>query len=79
MFEVKACCLCHSDLHFAESDFGVPLPAVLGHELAGVVGPDVREFQPGDHVVGLLIQFYGLGPDSTVEPNGRDGLGGPRS
>jgi S-(hydroxymethyl)glutathione dehydrogenase / alcohol dehydrogenase len=59
---VKASGLCHSDLHFAEQDFGVPLPAVLGHELAGVVlaiGPDVREFVVGDHVVGSLVQFCG--------------------
>lgn len=62
LVDVKASGLCHSDLHFAQQDFGVPLPAVLGHELAGVVlavGPDVREFVVGDHVVGSLIQFCG--------------------
>ncbi|MEN5282489.1 Zn-dependent alcohol dehydrogenase [Serratia marcescens] len=62
LVEVKASGLCHSDLHMAESDFGVPLPAVFGHELAGVVkdiGPDVREFKIGDHVVGSLIQYCG--------------------
>lgn len=62
LVEVKASGLCHSDLHFAEQDFGVHLPAVLGHELAGVVigiGPEVREFAVGDHVVGSLIQFCG--------------------
>jgi S-(hydroxymethyl)glutathione dehydrogenase/alcohol dehydrogenase len=62
LVEVKASGLCHSDLHFAEQDFGVPLPAVLGHELAGVVlaiGPEAREFAVGDHVVGSLIQFCG--------------------
>ena len=62
LVEVKASGLCHSDLHFAETDFGVPLPAVLGHELAGVViaiGSEVREFAIGDHVVGSLIQFCG--------------------
>jgi S-(hydroxymethyl)glutathione dehydrogenase/alcohol dehydrogenase len=62
MIEVKASGLCHSDLHIAETDFGVPLPAVLGHELAGVVqavGPQVREFKQGDRVVGSLIQFCG--------------------
>lgn len=60
LVEVKASGLCHSDLHFAETNFGVPLPAVLGHELAGIVvavGPEVREFAIGDHVVGSLIQF----------------------
>jgi hypothetical protein len=54
LVDVKACGLCHSDLHLAEANYGVPLPAVLGHELAGVVrevGPDVRELKVGDHVV----------------------------
>src|SRR6516165_10857607 len=60
--QVKASGLCHSDLHIAENNFGFPLPCVLGHELAGVVvdvGPDVREFTVGDHVVGSLIQYCG--------------------
>lgn len=62
LVEVKACGLCHSDLHMAEANYGLPLPALLGHEIAGVVkgiGPDVREFAIGDHVVGSLIQFCG--------------------
>jgi len=62
LVEVKASGLCHSDLHMAENDFGVPLPAVFGHELAGIVrelGPDVREFKIGDHVVASLIQYCG--------------------
>jgi len=59
---VKASGLCHSDLHMSEGDFGVPLPAVFGHELAGIVeaiGPDVREFKVGDHVVASLVQYCG--------------------
>ena len=59
---VKACGLCHSDLHLAEDDYGYPLPSVLGHEPAGVVaeiGPDVTDFVVGDHVVGSLVQFCG--------------------
>jgi S-(hydroxymethyl)glutathione dehydrogenase/alcohol dehydrogenase len=62
LVEVKASGLCHSDLHLAEADYGVPLPAVLGHELSGIVtaiGPDVREFAIGDHVVGSLVQYCG--------------------
>lgn len=62
LVEVRAAGLCHSDLHLAQSDYGIPLPAVLGHELAGVVvqlGRDVREFNVGDHVVGTLVQFCG--------------------
>src|SRR3546814_5142286 len=60
LVEIKASGLCHSDLHMAESDFGVPLPALFGHDLAGMVkeiGPDVSEFHVGDHVVGSLIQY----------------------
>lgn len=62
LVEVKASGLCHSDLHMSETDYGLPLPAVFGHELAGIVkeiGPDVREFVVGDHVVGSLVQYCG--------------------
>jgi hypothetical protein len=62
LLEVKACGLCHSDLHLAEANFGTPLPAVLGHEVAGIVkavGPNVLELAVGDHVVGSLVQSCG--------------------
>lgn len=62
LVEVKAAGLCHSDLHLAEIDYGIQLPAVLGHELAGIVrqcGPKVTQFMPGDHVVGSLVQSCG--------------------
>jgi S-(hydroxymethyl)glutathione dehydrogenase/alcohol dehydrogenase len=62
LVEVKASGLCHSDLSVATFVEGYTFPAVLGHELAGVVsavGPDVTEFGVGDHVVGSLIQFCG--------------------
>ena len=44
--------LCHSDLHFMEGKYPTPVPAVLGHEAAGVVeavGEDVTHVKPGDH------------------------------
>lgn len=59
---VKASGLCHSDLHFMKSDFGVPLPAVLGHEVAGIVeqvGASVTRMKVGDHVVTNLITACG--------------------
>ncbi|WP_458042877.1 MULTISPECIES: zinc-binding dehydrogenase [Bacteria] len=62
--DIKASGLCHSDLHFAETNFGMEPPMVLGHEIAGVVagiGPEVTEFSIGDHVVGSLVQFCGAG------------------
>jgi S-(hydroxymethyl)glutathione dehydrogenase/alcohol dehydrogenase len=42
LVDVQASGLCHTDLLFATHDI-VPLPAVLGHEVAGIVaevGPD---------------------------------------
>jgi S-(hydroxymethyl)glutathione dehydrogenase / alcohol dehydrogenase len=54
--------LCHSDLHFIEGLYPHPLPAVLGHESAGVVeqvGSDVTYVKPGDHVVTCLSVFCG--------------------
>ncbi|MEL6984611.1 MAG: alcohol dehydrogenase catalytic domain-containing protein, partial [Actinomycetota bacterium] len=54
LIETKAAGLCHSDLHFMEAKYPFPLPAVLGHESAGVVaevGSDVHYVKPGDHVI----------------------------
>lgn len=54
--------LCHSDLHFMEGLYPHPLPAVLGHESAGVVeevGSEVTHVAPGDHVITCLSVFCG--------------------
>jgi S-(hydroxymethyl)glutathione dehydrogenase/alcohol dehydrogenase len=54
--------LCHSDLHFIEGKYPWPVPAVLGHESAGVVeavGSDVTYVKPGDHVITCLSVFCG--------------------
>jgi S-(hydroxymethyl)glutathione dehydrogenase/alcohol dehydrogenase len=54
--------LCHSDLHFMDALYPHPLPAVLGHECAGVVeavGPGVTYVEPGDHVIGCLSAYCG--------------------
>lgn len=62
LIDVKANGLCHSDLHMAENNFGTVLPAIFGHELAGVitaVGPQVTQFSVGDHVVGCLVSHCG--------------------
>ena len=61
LIDVRASGLCHTDLLFATHDI-VPVPAVLGHEVAGIVtsvGPDVAQFGIGDHVVGSLAQTCG--------------------
>ncbi|MDQ6927167.1 MAG: Zn-dependent alcohol dehydrogenase [Actinomycetota bacterium] len=46
--------VCHSDLSMQDGTLPIPLPAVLGHEGAGVVrrvGDGVSDLAPGDHVV----------------------------
>ena len=54
--------LCHSDLHFIEGLFPYPLPAVIGHESAGIVeevGSEVAYVKKGDHVITCLSVFCG--------------------
>jgi S-(hydroxymethyl)mycothiol dehydrogenase len=51
---VRACGVCHTDLHYREGGINDDFPFLLGHEAAGVVeavGPDVRDLAPGDFVV----------------------------
>lgn len=68
--------LCHTDLVVRDQYFPTPLPAVLGHEGAGIVeavGAGVTKVAPGDHVVlsyascGLCANcqrgLYGYCPD----------------
>jgi len=53
LVEVAASGICHTDLICREQWYPVPLPAVLGHEGAGVVeavGEAVTSFAPGDRV-----------------------------
>jgi NDMA-dependent alcohol dehydrogenase len=48
--------VCHSDLHVMTGHLNAPLPAILGHEGAGVVadvGAGVTSLRPGDHVIPL--------------------------
>jgi S-(hydroxymethyl)glutathione dehydrogenase/alcohol dehydrogenase len=62
LIDVAAAGLCHSDLHFMQAKFRTPVPAVLGHESAGVVlevGAGVRHVRPGDHVVCCTSVFCG--------------------
>ena len=54
LVEMKASGLCHTDLSAMEGKFPVRLPAVLGHEGAGLVvecGSGVTAVAPGDHVI----------------------------
>ena len=62
LIRTAACGLCHSDLHFIEGVYPHPLPAVPGHEAAGIVeavGSEVRTVKVGDAVVTCLSAFCG--------------------
>jgi len=51
---VRACGICHTDLHIVEGDLQLPkLPIVPGHQIVGTVdalGAGVREFREGERV-----------------------------
>jgi S-(hydroxymethyl)glutathione dehydrogenase / alcohol dehydrogenase len=54
--------MCHSDEHAVTGDLPLPLPAIGGHEGAGVVaavGPGVRSVAPGDHVAVSFVPSCG--------------------
>jgi S-(hydroxymethyl)mycothiol dehydrogenase len=51
---IKACGVCHTDLHYREGGINDDFPFLLGHEAAGIVdavGPGVTEVAPGDFVI----------------------------
>jgi S-(hydroxymethyl)mycothiol dehydrogenase len=51
---VRACGVCHTDLHYREGSINDEFPFLLGHEAAGTVeavGPGVTGVTPGDYVV----------------------------
>lgn len=63
---LDAVAICHSDISYAEGAWGGHLPAVYGHEAAGVitqVGDGVHGFSAGDSVVVTLIRACGNCPN----------------
>ena len=63
LVKVAAAGVCHTDLIVRDQWYPVPLPAVLGHEGAGVVervGANVATVAPGDRVG---LSFASCGPD----------------
>jgi S-(hydroxymethyl)mycothiol dehydrogenase len=51
---VKACGVCHTDVHYRDGGINDEFPFLLGHEAAGIVeavGPDVTDVAPGDFVI----------------------------
>jgi S-(hydroxymethyl)glutathione dehydrogenase / alcohol dehydrogenase len=62
LIRTQAVGVCRSDLHFVDGTYPTPLPAIPGHEAAGVVeavGSEVRTVKVGDHVVTCLSAFCG--------------------
>jgi S-(hydroxymethyl)glutathione dehydrogenase/alcohol dehydrogenase len=56
LIQMAAAGICHSDKHVMTGHLAAPLPAILGHEGAGVVaeiGSGVDSLKPGDHVIPL--------------------------
>lgn len=71
---IAACGVCHSDLHIANGDLKFPVPAVLGHEISGVVdalGPGAGGVKVGDRVVSSFIMPCAKCPQCL---RGRDDL-----
>ncbi len=60
--KLASCAICYSDIHYMEGAWGGTLPAVYGHEAAGIVeeaGPGVSQAKPGDRVVVSLLRSCG--------------------
>ena len=60
--KLAACAICHSDVMFIDGHWEGALPAVYGHEAAGIVesiGSGVSDISVGDHVVVTLIRSCG--------------------
>lgn len=67
LVRVHAAGICHTDIAVREQHLPLPLPAVLGHEGAGVVeavGSAVTKVKPGDHV---LMTFRSCGRCSSCQ------------
>lgn len=59
---LAACAICHSDIAAMDGAWGGDLPAVFGHEAAGIVeetGPGVTGLMVGDPVIVTLIRSCG--------------------
>ena len=65
LIRTAACAICHSDIFYIDGAWGGDLPAVFGHEAAGMVeavGSGVARLKAGDHVVATLIRNCGFCP-----------------
>lgn len=76
LVRVKACGVCHTDLHVMKAEVAFPTPAVMGHEISGTVealGPGVTGPAPGTPVASAFImpcgfcRFCGTGRDDLCD------------
>lgn len=68
LVRIQSCGICHTDVLAKQGVLPFGLPAVLGHEGAGVVervGSAVRKVKPGDHVV-LTFDYCTKCPQCTA-------------
>ncbi|MEM7042051.1 MAG: zinc-binding dehydrogenase [Pseudomonadota bacterium] len=73
MVKLHATSICHSDIIYADGGWGGDLPAVYGHEGAGVVaavGADVTDVEPGDHVIVTMVRSCGSCPCCSLGHRG---------
>src|SRR5437868_10433638 len=69
LVRIVASGMCQTDQHGRDGYYNTPLPAVFGHEGAGVVqavGNGVTRFRPGDHVI-LSFPWCGTCPSCRSE------------
>ena len=62
LVKISACGVCHTDLHVVKGEVKFPIPAVMGHEISGIieeVGDGVRNVSPGDNIVSSFIMPCG--------------------
>src|SRR5690349_22969870 len=62
LVRVRACGVCHTDLHVVKGEVQFPMPCVLGHEISGTVaalGPGVAGLNAGQRVIAGFIMPCG--------------------
>jgi len=76
LVRVRACGVCHTDLHVMKAEVAFPTPAVMGHEISGTVaalGAGVAGPAPGTRVASAFImpcgtcRFCGTGRDDLCD------------
>jgi aryl-alcohol dehydrogenase len=69
LVRVHACGVCHTDMAVRDQHLPPPLPAILGHEGAGIVeavGADVAHVKPGDRVI-MSFNSCGHCPSCSID------------